>query len=267
MKCPECSHELDGDVCIFCGLVIEDHPLYHEYYEKGKEEEKPKDFIIPFGPDISYETRPAEKSTNPELNRALRMNYMSNGNGKKGQYYAIYVDIKRICAMLNLSDLIFLDAMNIYTEVCEKGLLMSLGRYPAASACVIIASRVNKKPLSFNAVLEFSSETADKVRYAYLTIIRELNLKIDPLQLQDYIIFYANKFNMGHSDLVQALLIGDRLLRVKNIDGKKLSGYAVAIIKEIMDLTANEIKSKVKISDPTIYSRHKEIRKLIYDYE
>lgn len=264
LKCPDCDVGLVGHTCPYCGTVWEEYLIFGEYSESGTEENKPKDFITPFGPDISYETKTYEKASNPELNRALKRDYMSNGKSKKGQYYALYVDIKRICSMMKLSDNIFLESMNIYNRVIDNNLLMSVGRYPAAAASILIAARMNRMPISINIISEYTTESKDKIRYAFLTIIKELNLKIIPLRLRDYVIYYGNKFNISHEDLNLALEISNELIACLNIDGKKLSGYAVAILKEILNLTANDIKEKIKISNPTIYSRHKEVRKILY---
>jgi transcription initiation factor TFIIIB Brf1 subunit/transcription initiation factor TFIIB len=91
----------------------------------------------------------------------------------------------------------------------------------------------------------------------------ELNLKIPHLSLTDYIFYYSSKFKLAPSQIIKALQIANETTKRCNMSGKKISGYAAAIIKYVTGETYDGLAKKMNVVSTTICARFNEIKKIM----
>jgi len=259
MICPDCKEKVYGTVCTNCGLVIEDRPLAIELEIKDSETLS-RTYSTSSSPDIGFSTTHSKETTNKELARAFKKEKNITKNDE-WRYYEAYVEIKRICDYLQLGDKIFYEAMDIRRRFIMVAKTQM--KYAILNACVIIGCRMYKFPIFFKDIYEISTEDPKKIKKAYKRIINELNLRIPHLTLQDHILHYANVFDLTPTQRTKALEFAAIISKKVNMSGKKLSGYAGAIIKHITKKRNAELLKKLNITEPTICARIGEIEGVI----
>lgn len=222
---------------------------------------KSRSYISEFSPDIGYWTSHSRKTSDKNLKRAFKI---EKPKDRYRYYYESYVEIKRICDTLQIGEKIFLEAMNIYKELFKLGFVRRIHmKFAILAACVMIATQIHKFPMSFKEIQEVSSENPKRIEKVYKKIRREMKIKILPLGLKDYILYYSNIFNLSPKEKIKALQLGNEVSTKINLSGKKLSGYCGAIIKYVTGMTYLKLEERINASGPTIQLRLREIKNVM----
>lgn len=263
MKCEDCGYKFDGPVCANCGLVIEDHPISYNIPNGDRNEKKDPEKSLYmqkwYSPDISYATIHSNKTTNPELKRAFKIENQGSSNLIYGtSYINANNEIRRICRNMGLSDNILLDAIYWLRVLFKIGYIQrSYKKYACYIALIILAARyLTRLPISFAEISEYSNEKPKKIQQAYREIRKELQISINPFYLEEIVSYHCNK--LGLEEFEKKMCI-DFAKKVVLKSGRIPYGYSAAIIRIITNRTRRELSRVLKVSEPTITSRMREL--------
>ena len=265
MICEECKKliNLENGVCTNCGLVFEDHPISYDLgFSKNEEEsEKSPSFISWDSPDISYATLHSKKTHNPELKRAFKIENQ-NGSYLYGRSYInAYVEIKRICIDMGLSETIRQNATYWLRLLLKKGYIQkSYKKYACYAALIILVARsIFRLPVKFTEMIEHSDENIKDIKKAYGELRRELKIASNPFYLFEIVQYHCNKIGIFNAEQKKYVEFAKN---VKIVSGRDLYGYSAAIIKMMTRKTRKDISKLLDVSEPVITARERELRKI-----
>lgn len=276
--CPECGGALTEGfgqlVCQMCGLVLAERiPDFahsgRRAFTQGEKSgrENTGDPISKLIPNISL-TTVIDKSQikNPDLKRAAKWD--TRISWEKRNLLIATTELKRIASNLNLPEHVKEKAMGLYKAVFKKGLLKGRSINAMIAACLYFSLRSNRIPKTLDDILEHTAVSGRDIRKSYVTLVRELNLKVpnrDPLSL---IPRYLSELGLN-SDF--ELLVVDLIKKYKAkvyVSGKDPKGicagaiYLASRLKN-EDRTQKEIAEAVGVTEVTLRSRFKEIAKTL----
>ena len=276
--CPECggmviSVQDQGDiVCRECGLVIGERSVDTSHggkraftqHEKNKRERTGSP-ITTLTPDISFSTVIDKRSIkNPDLKRASKWD--TRTSWKKRNLLIAGTGLKRISGNLNMPDHVKKMAFNIYKRACKEKLLRGRSIHSMIAASLYYSCRVARVPITLQDILAESSEKPRDVRKSFYTLVRELKLKLPTRNPTSFVPKYANELNMPPEaeGLVNKAL--STFSEHYTMSGKDPKGYvagAIYLINEMkgLDITQKDIAETVGVTEVTLRSRYKELKK------
>jgi len=130
-------------------LRTDKSPTIYTYKSKNKNMiQSYRPFKGPLSPDIEYTHKYPKKSSNVELNRALKWQKRERNKTEKKKYFRDFKDIERVCYYLQLGRTIFLEAMNIRKHIAKTSNYFDRKTYYKNMACIKIAMRIHDYPLN-----------------------------------------------------------------------------------------------------------------------
>ena len=276
--CPECGgsiiflRETGDSICNQCGLVLEERrvDISHDgrraytINEKNSRERTGAPISV-FLPDIGLATViDKNKITNPDLKRAAKWN--TRMSWQKRNILIATTELKRISSKLQLPTHVKEEAMTIYKEVHKRNLLRGRSINSMIAACLYFAIRKYKLTRTFQEILDESTEKPKDIRRCYQVILRELNLKApntDPVSLVPRFVVDLGLDN-------QILSIATKIVKTyvsqfssSGKDPKGIVGGAIYIACRLkgLDFTQNRIAETVGVTEVTLRSRYKELKK------
>jgi len=276
--CPECggntiSLKETGDlICNQCGLVIEEkrvdisHNGRRAYTtgEKSNREQTGAPISVLL-PDIGLTTViDKNKIDNPDLKRAAKWN--TRMSWEKRNILIATTELKRISSKLQLPSHVKKEAMTIYKEIHKRNLLRGRSINSMIAACLYYSIRKYKLSRTFQEILDESTENPKDIRRCYRVILRELNLKApntDPVSLVPR---YVVDLGLDNEILNIATKIVKTYISRGTSSGKDpkgIVGGAIYIASRLkgLDLTQYKIAEIVGVTEVTLRSRYKELKK------
>ena len=264
-------------------LRTDRNPIIYSYNNNNKRTMQPyRPFRNPLSPDIEYGHKYANKSSNVELNRALKWQKRERNKSEKKKYFRDYKDIERICYYLQSSKIVFLEAMNIRKHIGKISNYFDRKTYYKNMACVKIAMRIHDFQLNERDFIQLMKnyptiEKGKPVRLRGNKIKREIDKRYVEI-LHDYlkiIIPPPEKPNFI-SYACEILKIPLHKHELYNIYAKcrdnfnpscSLQGYILALI-HILYAKSDKIKiitmeEKFGVNRLTISSRKKELKEMM----
>jgi len=104
--------------------------------------------------------------------------------------------LKQISSKLRLSYYVKSHAIFIYRKALKKGLIRGRSIDGMICACIYLACRTFKIPISFQEIVNEACVKEKAIKTCYITIIKELNLKVIPLSPDIFVSKYINKLKL-----------------------------------------------------------------------
>lgn len=262
MNCDDCKKEVFGDVCMNCGLIISDHPIIQNLDFKNQDEEKPLYMQKWDSPDISYATIHSKKTNNPDLKRAFNIEDQGSSKLVFGRSYInAYVEIKRICLNMGLSNVIRGDSTYLLRTLLKRGYIQkSYKKYASYAALIILAARyLSRLPISFAEIANHTNENIKDIKKIYNIILKELGIDFKPFTLEEIVNYHCNLLGIYSSKKRKCIKYAKR---VKIRTGRIPNGYSAAVIRIVIGRSRKELSKILKVSKPIITARERELRKL-----
>ncbi len=276
--CPECGGsimfivEKGEDVCRQCGLILKERQVdfshsgkraYTNQEKKNREQTgAPISIMLP---DMGLSTViDTQKITNTYLNRAEKLNTLITWQ-KRNSLIAT-TELKRIGSNLNLPNHVKEKGMRLYIEAFKRKLLRGRSINAMVAACLYVACRQKGIPRTLQEILEEASVSPKDVRRSVSILMKEFKLKTQTTDPVALIPRYVT--NLGLDSEIAALT--SRILTayvsnfpISGIDPKGLCAGAIYIACKLRnkELTQLEIANSVGITEVTLRSRYKELKK------
>ncbi len=173
-------------------------------------------------------------------------------------------EITRIVEALNLPRNIIDEAMVIYRQAAEKGLVRGRSLESMVAAAVYAACRLQRIPISIDKIAEYVKGGRKEVARCYRLIVRELKLRmpiVDPIR---YVSRIASALKLSPAVERRASEILREARKLGLTAGKDPAGLAAAAIYiaalELGDRrTQKEIASAAGVTEVTVRNRYKEL--------
>ncbi|MHA1272207.1 MAG: transcription initiation factor IIB [Promethearchaeota archaeon] len=274
--CPECggniisAFERGEDICEQCGLVVIERNIDFSHsgvraynkHEKDKKERNGSPISI-LVPDISLSTIIDQKMiNNPDLKRAVKWNNHISWE-KKNMLIAI-TELKRIAGNLNLPDRIKKGAIRYYKQIFRKNILRGRSIKGMITACLYLACKQEKVPITFQEILEESAINHNIIKKCYKILLQELNIKpknMDPLSL---IPRYIADLGLSIDIEKSVIKLMKKYLNSNQVLGKDPKGICAGAIYLIAKFKKQKVSQKqiakvVGVTEVTLRSRYKEL--------
>lgn len=276
--CPECEgtimfiKEKGEDVCRQCGLIMNERQVDYSHsgkraytnQEKNSREQTGAPISILL-PDMGLSTViDTQKITNPDLKRAAKWN--TRITWQKRNLLIATTELKRISSNLSLPNHVKKEGMRLYIEAFKRKLLRGRSINAMVAACLYVACRQKGIPRTLQEILEEASVSPKDVRRSISILMKEFKLKTqitDPVAL---IPRYVT--DLGLDSEIVALTSKILTAYVSNfpisgIDPKGLCAGAIYIACKLrnIELTQLQIADSIGITEVTLRSRYKELKK------
>ena len=277
-ECPECEGlimfipEKGEDVCSQCGLIINERQV--DYAHSGKraytnqERNNREQTGAPVSillPDMGLSTViDKQKITNPDLKRAAKWN--TRITWQKRNLLIATTELKRIGSNLNLPIHVKEEGMRLYIKAFKKKLLRGRSINAMVAACLYVACREKGIPRTLQEILEEASVSPKDVRRSISILMKEFKLKTqntDPVALVPR---YVTDLGLD-SEIVELtskiLTVYISKFSISGVDPKGLCAGAIYIACRLrnIELTQLQIANSVGITEVTLRSRYKELKK------
>ncbi|MHA2182339.1 MAG: transcription initiation factor IIB [Promethearchaeota archaeon] len=277
-SCPECGgnimfiEEKGEDVCGQCGLIMNERQVDFSHSGKraytNQERNNREQTGAPISillPDMGLSTViDKQKIINPDLKRAAKWN--TRITWQKRNLLIATTELKRIGSNLNLPNHVKEQGMLLYIEAFKKKLLRGRSINAMVAACLYVACRQKGIPRTLQEILEEASVSPKDVRRSVSILMKEFNYKsqnTDPVAL---IPRYVT--DLGLDSEIVALTSKILTTYVSNfpisgIDPKGLCAGAIYIACKLknIELTQLQIANSIGITEVTLRSRYKELKK------
>lgn len=266
MRCPECGERILDDVCIGCGLVIDDRPIIRGIvsYDEGDERKDPEksiSYISWDDPDIGFKTYHSNKTKNKRLKFAFK----TEKKTQKKQIFGIsYLngknEIERICNNMGLSKTVTDDAIRYLRILTIDGSIQkSYKKYATYAALVVISARfLTRLPISFAEIAQHTNENIKSIKKAYQKLRKELKIAHNPFYLEEVVAYHCNLLGIVNNEQKKCI---DYAKKIKITTGRIPYGYSAAVIRIITRRSRRELSRVLKVSEPVITARERELRK------
>jgi transcription initiation factor TFIIB len=205
-----------------------------------------------------------QKITNPDLKRAAKWN--TRITWQKRNLLIATTELKRIGSNINLPNHVKEEAMRLYIEAFKRKLLRGRSINAMVAACLYVACRSKGIPRTLQEILEESSVSSKDVRRSISILMKEFNLKSQSTDPVSLIPRYIT--DLGLNSEIAALTSKILTTYIANfpisgIDPKGLCAGAIYIACKLknIELTQLEIANIVGITEVTLRSRYKELKK------
>jgi len=277
-ECPECEGlimfipEKGEDVCSQCGLIINERQV--DYAHSGKraytnqERNNREQTGAPISillPDMGLSTViDKQKITNPDLKRAAKWN--TRITWQKRNLLIATTELKRIGSNLNLPIHVKEEGMRLYIKAFKKKLLRGRSINAMVAACLYVACREKGIPRTLQEILEEASVSPKDVRRSVSILMKEFKLKTqntDPVALVPR---YVTDLGLD-SEIVELtskiLTVYISKFSISGVDPKGLCAGAIYIACRLrnIELTQLQIANSIGITEVTLRSRYKELKK------
>ncbi len=276
--CPECGGsimiivEKGEDVCSQCGLIMNERQVDFSHsgkraytkQERNNREQTGAPISILL-PDMGLSTViDTQKITNPDLKRAAKWN--TRITWQKRNLLIATTELKRIGSNLNLPNHVKEMGMRLYIEAFKRKLLRGRSINAMVAACLYLACRQKDIPRTFQEILEEASVSPKDVRRSVSKLMKEFKLKTQATDPVALIPRYVTDLGLDSeiAELTSRILTAYiSNFTISGIDPKGLCAGAIYIACKLrnIELTQLQIANSVGITEVTLRSRYKELKK------
>ncbi len=276
--CPECGGQIiyvqakGEDVCGHCGLIISERMLdiahgskrAYNHQEKSAREQHGSPISILL-PDMGLSTVIDRKNiTNPDLKRAAKWN--SRVTWEKRNLLIATTELKRISSNLNLPDHAKREAMRLYKQAFAKKLLRGRSINGMVAASIYFACKKKKIPRTLQEILDQTSESAKNVRRCYITLVKELKLKVPSINPISLISRFIVELGLNAEIENTTNKIISKYVKNIPISGKDPKGICAGSLYlackiHNKNVTQKNVAEVVGVTEVTLRSRYKELIK------
>ncbi len=276
--CPECGgniimiEDTGETVCMQCGLILEDRGVdfshngrrAYDNLEKNSREQTGAPISI-LVPDISLTTTIKKSEiSNPNLKRAAKWDTRITWHERN--LLIATTELKRISSNLNIPDYVIREAMRLYKIAFNKKLLRGRSINGMVAACVYYVVRKERIPLTFQEILDESAENEKDVKRCYSALIRELKLNLPSRDPSNLIPRFISKLELSsdiQSIATKIVTVYTERFRTSGKDPRGICAgaiYLASLIKK-REITQKEIADTIGVTEVTLRSRYKELKK------
>lgn len=276
-RCPVCgSTEFEEDrtraelICRECGTVIEEEMIEESASRRAFTSEE-REKIERTGSPVTY-TQPG-RGMRTEVGRSGELRNLPPE--KRGQYYRIQkwqrrldesrdrkmsyarTEFERLIATLNLPRSMLEEVNRLYEKALDKNIVKGRRIENIVGALVYIIARNQGNPRSLDEISEAANISKRDLGKTYRYIARELDLRIVPVNPEDFIPRYSNKLGLSGETQARARKIifdarDEGLLSGRSPEGIVGSAIYVASLLEGEDITQRRIADEIGITEVTI---------------
>lgn len=185
--CPECNGNLillierGETVCCQCGLIINERNIVSNKTraynsEQIKQKSRTGTPINPMLPDIGLCVTYNNKTQNPNLKRAIKLNHYLPWD-KKNLLIAM-TELNRLCHNLNIPEYIKRASFDLYKEALKKNLVKGRTIIGIVTVCVYYLCKIKNISRTLQEILKETSISKRQMRQYYNFLVKELNLKV-----------------------------------------------------------------------------------------
>ena len=192
------------------------------------------------------------------------------GNAKIYKDYAknFKKGIERInyyCNELEISDQTKLDAIELFKKILGKKLTLGRSVDDLIITSIYISCQFNQEPVPLTFIAQKCERPKIKISKRYRAILKELDLKIPPPDLNRYLEHFGKKLNLNNDVFNTAKSLISEILKYNIEQGKEPCSIIGAVIYIAGLLcgdryTQYKISKLLKVSKATIRARYQEIR-------
>lgn len=183
-------------------------------------------------------------------------------------------EIERMANELGLPMNIKETAFGLYRKAIQKGLVRRRSVESISSAALYIACRKHRAPRTLKEIADASKSPLKEVRLSYSLLVRELGIKLEPVNPKDYVFRFCSRLNLEDSEESKAVEIIERAEKELMTSGRKPAGTAVAAIYIAATLAGNgkcrnqeEIHSVTGVNPVTLRNRCVELLETLSEEE
>lgn len=178
----------------------------------------------------------------------------------------VLANIDAIGEFLSLPEEIVKYAKEIYYKITEKNLLRTIHSDVCPPATIYASAVKNKRPIAWRELEEITQIPAKRIRRAYRKLLSDVIEEKIQLTTLDWIQFIIEKLKLGELTKNTAIEI-ERITRNRvNGASKGIAASCVYLASIIAEerITQKQISEVAKVSEATIRSRAREMRKIIF---
>lgn len=277
MKCEECGHETNEQVCKNCGLVIDDKPiaLGGNAYPSRRWDITTLHAAEMHGWDSPLSPKTRKKG----FGKTYIKNPKYQGKYEDYVYVKAHEGISKLCAQLKLLPVIKFEALNLFKGIrkIDPDFFKKNKLAPAYLACIKIACKINDYPImnyQLAEVIDYRlakdkknvSYMERKFNRAYKEILRLYNLKIKTPEHPRFIDYACNILKTS-IPFARQIHESYTVLRKYFQPHFRIEGYILALIyirgRKEYKFTLKMLEVEFHTSSLTISNRKNEIAKIL----
>ncbi len=175
-------------------------------------------------------------------------------------------ELQRIGSQLGLPRHVMDQALDIYRQALEKGLVRGRSIESIMAAAIYAACRMYKIPRTLDEIARYTKSGRKDVARCYRLLLREINLKVPLADPIDYVPRIAEQLKLSGMCVRKAIEILKEAKKRGLTAGKDPAGLAAAAIYIASLLlgevrTQKEIAQAARVTEVTVRNRYKELAK------
>ena len=249
-ECPDCQggsavkQAADGVVfCGDCGRVLSETPI---------EQSEPK-----WTPREERRTGPAESVTHESV--GTKIGYGANDGGLLSHHNkrlshptrSLKIglrEVRSLCTACELSDATVNRAAYLYRKAATAKLPQGRSRDSIAAACVFIAARHYRQPITLDDLAAVSSQSKQRISNDYRTVMQEFELGVQPANPRDFVPKVATAVNVSFAIQRRARELLEELIADNAHVGQSPTGLAAAAVY-VAALSGNRAVTQNGVAD------------------
>lgn len=278
-----CIDKFKGEItCRECGIVIDDKLI-----DFGKES---REFDGASGPsksrtgapiintifDGGLSTQVGSQQDLSKLPKSEKYKYRRLAKWQKRMNTAIDRNLKtalseltRITSFLKLSKTVEEEAARLYISLVQKNFTKGRSMEAIVVSTIYIACRLFDLPRPLNEFSEASGISKKEIGRTYIYIIRQLDIKMIPVNPVDYIARYISELHLSYRvqtravELINQIMANDKMASGKGPTGIAGASLYIAALELGERRTQREISDVAGITEVTIRNRYRNILQII----
>lgn len=228
---------------------------------------------------------PAERRLGPQqsqqwVNTGTSIDYGSSGDaGRFAEYNERLTnrerslvrglrEVRSLSAGVELPEPMRERAAYLYRAAAREDLLTGRSIDGIAAACVYVAAREQRQPITVDYLAEFSPLAASKVRLHVQVVKSELPVSVPPAHPRDFLPLVASRLDLEPAVERRATEALERVTSEEVHVGKHPAAIAATVVYAVAndaghDLTQETVATAADVSTVTISRRHQEIREIL----
>lgn len=277
LECPVCGStsfrrntERAELLCRECGTVIEEEMIEESAPEQRAFTSEEREKIKRTGAPITYTK--ADRGMSTEIGSGSLRGVSPS---KRGQYYRMKKwqrrldesrqrrmkfalgEMERLVAMLRLPKSVLEEAGRLYEKALEQGVVKGRRIEHIAASLIYVTARNHGVPRTMSEIADEAGITERELGKTYRYVARELDLRIVPVNPEDFIPRFGSQIGMTGETQAKARRIienarDEELLAGRSPDGIVAASLYLASKLEGEELTQQEIAEAVGVTEVTV---------------
>ncbi len=277
LECPLCGStsfrrntERAELLCRECGTVIEEEMIEESAPEQRAFTSEEREKIKRTGAPITYTK--ADRGMSTEIGSGSLRDVSPS---KRGQYYRMKKwqrrldesrqrrmkfalgEMERLVAMLKLPKSVLEEAGRLYEKALEQGVVKGRRIEHIAASLIYVTARNHGVPRTMSEIADEAGITERELGKTYRYVARELDLRIVPVNPEDFIPRFGSQIGMTGETQARARRIlenarEEELLAGRSPDGIVAAALYLASKLEGEEVTQQEIAEAVGVTEVTV---------------